>query len=91
MSQEENKVYMAQLIFFNSVENSRYNRELLAKVALALGELDEGVEIKLSKLFVSLEWDEYQNMMSMLALRANTKIHWSEDDLIHLRNWAGFN
>lgn len=80
--------YMAQVTFFHIVEISENNQKLLAQVALGLSDQDDGMKIQISQLMSLLSWDERQALLSVLALRSNTRLSWAHGELIKLMKWA---
>lgn len=79
---------MAHLIYFEMVEKSGSNRPCLARIALSVANMDDGRPVVLSTLLNTLQWDEYQTMLSMLSLKAHAAIRWDECEVALLRQWA---
>lgn len=88
MATSDEQCYIGQMIFFQMVERSPNNRGPLARFALSLCGDDEAHSIRLSNFLDRLDWDEYQTMLSMLALHAHVAIRWDEDQKMRIHAWA---
>lgn len=88
MTQREHPIYFGQIMLMKACREAKENQCLLARAALVLGACEVGQPVDLKELLTHLTWSQYQAVLNVLSLHANTALRWNEAERAELRSWA---
>ena len=91
MTPREHPVYFGQVMLFKECREATQNQSLLSRAALILGACDMDAHVDLRDLVTRLTWPQYQAVLNVLALHANTAVRWNDKEQHELRLWARSN
>lgn len=80
--------FVGQTIFFEKISSAGESRRVLARAALALADKGSEFPLQFAEILGSLSWNDFNTLLAMLSLRSNRVLHWNEDELQLLRQWA---
>jgi hypothetical protein len=90
MTQRKHPIYFGQIMLMKACREATDNQALLARAALVLGACEARGPVDLKELITRLTWQEYQALLNVLALHANTALRWDEAEQAELRLWAQY-
>ena len=88
MHRREHPIYFGQVMLFKECREATENRELLARAALILGACEVDSPVDLKDLITKLTWPQFQALLNVLALHANTAVRWNDTEHRELRMWS---
>lgn len=88
MSNRAHPIYFGQITLMRECREATEHRALLARAALILGDCEACAPVDLRALLTLLTWPQFQALLNVMQLHANTAVRWNSTEQALLRTWA---